>query len=140
MQIRIPPLAELASRWPEIEPLLRKATARTGGRYEPIHVLQMAMAGRAGFWLIEDDGALIAVAVGEVRQWPTGLKDLDIPFVAGRRLGEWWPLFVEETEARARALDCAAVTSACGRRGWARFWRAHGVKVHVAGETVIRDL
>jgi hypothetical protein len=140
LEIRVPPLEALALRWPEIEPLLRKATKRTKGRYEPVHVLQQAMAGRVGFWLIEDGGEIVAVAVGEVRQYPSGLKDLDIPFVAGKRLAEWWPLFVAETEAKGRELGCAAVTSACGRPGWEKFWRAHGIEVEVAGLTIVRNL
>jgi hypothetical protein len=131
----------VARRWREIEPILRRATGRTDGCYEPIDVLQQAMAvpPRCGFWLIEDAGEIVAVAVGEVRQYPRK-RVLDIPFIAGKRLSEWWPLFVAETEARAREHGCTSITSACGRPGWSKFWAAHGVKVKVAGEVVVRDL
>lgn len=139
LEIRVPQLDELARRWPEIAPILKRATARTDGCYEPIDVLQQAMANRVGFWLIEDGAELVGVAVGEIRQYPRK-RVLDIPFLAGKRLTEWWPLFVTETDARAREHGCASITSACGRPGWSKFWAAHGVKVHVAGEVVVRDL
>jgi hypothetical protein len=146
LSIRVPAVAEVAERWHAIAPLLEKATRRTEGRYEPVHLLQQAMAmpPQAGFWLIEDgpedNKQLVAVAVGQFRTWPTGMRDLDIPFLGGSRLSEWWPLFVEATEKCARQAGCAAITSAVGRRGWSKFWAAHGVKVKVAGEMVVREL
>lgn len=140
LAIRVAPLDELARRWADVEPMLRRATARTDGCYEPIDVLQQAMAGRVGFWLVDDDdGALVGLAVGEVRQYPRK-RVLDIPFLAGGRLGEWWPLFLAETERAARAAGCAAITTGCGRPGWHRFWLAHGVTVKVAGSVIVRDL
>ena len=139
LAIRTPPLDELARRWAEIEPMLRKATARTDGCYEPIDVLQQAMRQQVGVMLVEDGAALVAMFVVEVRQYPRK-RVLDIPFLAGGRLADWFPLFVAEMDELAAKCGCKAITSACGRPGWSRFWAANGVEVKVAGEVVVRDL
>jgi hypothetical protein len=135
----LPKLDELAARWWQVSKLLEKATARSSGTYVPIDVLREAFAGAVGIWFIEDENDdLIAVAVAGVRQFPQK-RVLQISFVAGRRLAEWWPIFVEEMDRLARASQCAAIYS-YGRPGWIRFWKARGVAQHVTSEMLIRTL
>lgn len=136
--IRLPPLEELAARWGEIEPILKRATLRTQGCYEPIDVLRQAMAQQVAFWLIEDGARLDAVAVTEVRQYPRK-RVLLVNFIAGRRLAEWWPEFVAVMDKIAREQHCRMI-SAYGRPGWVRFWGRRGVASAIASEIIVREL
>src|SRR6266496_63818 len=95
LTIRPPPVDELARRWPEIEPLLRRATDRTDGCYEPVDVLQLALSAQLWVWLIEDAGELAGIATARLNVFPRK-RLLTVDFIAGRRLAEWWPLLVAE--------------------------------------------
>ena len=53
--IRLPDLAELSLRWWAVAPILKRATDRTAGSYEPIDVLREAFGGAVGIWIIEDE-------------------------------------------------------------------------------------
>jgi len=96
------------------------------------------MLGQVAFWLIEEPAGLVAVVVIENRQHPRK-RVLTINFIAGRRLGEWWPLFVDLMDQLARRLGCTGI-AAYGRPGWVRFWKARGVAVHIASEIMVRQL
>ena len=90
-------------------------------------------------WFVEDDKEdLIAVVVAGVRQFPQK-RVVQISFVAGKRLAEWWPIFVEEMDALARKSGATAIY-AYGRPGWVRFWKARGIAQHVTSEMLIRAL
>lgn len=138
LTIRPPALDELARRWAEIAPILARATAYTGGCYEPVDVLQEAFAGKLAVFLVEDGAQLVAVTTARINQFPRR-RLLTIDFVAGRRLAEWWPLFIEAMDALARQSGCTKIT-AYGRPGWVRFWRARGVAQRLASEIMVRDL
>jgi hypothetical protein len=138
LQIRLPQPDELALRYGEIKPLLKKATDRAGGSYLPIDVLREMFLGQVGIWLVEDGDALVGLAVAAARQFPQQ-RVIHISFVAGRRLEEWWPLFVDEMDKFARASKATAIY-AYGRPGWVRFWKARGVAQHVASEMMVRRI
>jgi len=90
-------------------------------------------------WFVEDENDdLIAIAVAGVRQFPQK-RVVQISFVAGKRLVEWWPIFVEEMDRLARAQNATAIY-AYGRPGWVRFWKSRGVAMHVTSEMLIRTL
>jgi hypothetical protein len=136
--IRGPSRDELSARWGEIAPILERATRCTEGCFEPIDVLQLALNGQLAIYTIEDGPDLIAVTTARLNQFPRK-RYLTIDFVAGRRLAEWWPLFVEAMDQIARAKGCSRI-SAYGRPGWARFWKARGVAAKVASEIMVREL
>lgn len=141
--IRPLPLDEAVARWAGISPILKRATDRTEGRYEPMDLLRSAMMGRVGIWLIEDGDQLLGVAVVEMRLHPEiqpRVKDLEISFIAGDRLNEWCGQFDAAMAELGRVHGCKSVRTTVGRPGWARFWRAHGVMVKVAGAAIVRDL
>lgn len=105
----------------------------------PEDVLKEAFAGIVGIWFIEDENEdLIGVAVAGPQQLPQA-RWLKISFVAGKRLVEWWPLFVDEMSDVARKAGCSKIY-AYGRPGWVRFWKQRKVAVHVASECLIREL
>lgn len=90
-------------------------------------------------WFVEDEKEdLIAIAVAGARQFPQR-RVVQISFVAGRRLAEWWPIFVEEMDRLAKASGATAIY-AYGRPGWVRFWKSRGVAQHVTSECLIREL
>lgn len=131
--VRLPPLEELALRWAEIEPLLRKATVRTGC-YEPVDLLQMALMGRAGIWIAERDGEILVAIVTEVKQYPRR-RVLEVMFGGGSDMGEWIKPMVAALDEHAKAAGCAQVATA-GRPGWARVWGARAT-----GDVILaRDL
>jgi len=119
LTIRPPPVDELARRWPEIEPLLRRATDRTDGCYEPVDVLQLALSAQLWVWLIEDAGELAGIATARLNVFPRK-RLLTVDFIAGRRLAEWWPLLVAEMDRVARAQQCSttwlSIPSDCSTR------------------------
>ncbi|HEX6840808.1 MAG TPA: hypothetical protein VF113_04740 [Stellaceae bacterium] len=117
---------------------MKRATDRTRGCFEPIDVFRQAGAGQVGIWFIEDDGRLIGVTAARIAQYPRK-RLLCIDFVAGRRLAEWWPVFVEEMDTFARSRGCDEI-AAYGRPGWVRFWRQRGVAAKVASEIMVRAL
>lgn len=123
MIVRMPPMQEILERWREIEPLLRRATKRTEGCYEPADVLGMVYAGRCKLLLIEDEGQLLVVVATELRTYPRR-RVLDASFIGGaldnpNKLSDWVPLLVQCMEDMARAGG-ATLLSGCGRIGWAR--------------------
>lgn len=139
LKIRLPKVDELTARWWQVGALLRRATDRSGGCYLPEDVLREVFANQVGIWLVEDESDdLIACIVAGVRQFPQK-RVVQISFVAGKRLAEWWPMFVETMDDLARASGATAVY-AYGRPGWIRFWRSRGVAMHVTSEMLIRTL
>ncbi len=137
--IRIISPDELRRRWNEVEPLLKRATDRTHGGYEPIDVFVQGMAGQVAFWLVEDNsGKLDAIVVTELRQFPRK-RALVINFVAGHRLAEWWSEFVEIMDLHGREKECSEIL-AYARAGWVRFWKSRGIAQRVMTEIMVREL
>ena len=122
--VRTPPLAEILRRWSgEVEAMLRRATARTQGCFEPEDVLAQICTGRCTMLFVEHGSALVAVAVAEVRDFPRR-RVLDVGFIGGRKgndtgVTEWAPILTQKLEEMARAVG-ATMLSGCGRIGWAR--------------------
>lgn len=102
-------------------------------------MLREAFAGQVGIWFVEDENEdLIAVAVAGVRQFPQK-RVIQISFVAGKRLADWWEDFVRAMDDLAKASNATAIY-AYGRPGWVRFWKSRGIAQHVTSECLIRTL
>jgi hypothetical protein len=105
----------------------------------PGDVLMEILNQQADIWLIEDeDGHLIGQAVARIVPHPRS-RALSISFVSGRRLAEWWPIFVDEMDRIARERGCSTIF-AYGRPGWARFWKQRGVATKIASEIIVSGL
>ena len=131
--VRLPPLDELARKWVRIEPLIRKATRRTGC-FEPIDLLQMAMAGQVGIWVCEVRGSVVAAIVSEVKVYPRR-RVLEMLFCGGSQMRLWLSVAIEAFDTHARQLGCSHLF-ALGRSSWARAWQGE-----LTGDVaVVRDL
>jgi hypothetical protein len=129
--IRLPPLDEIALRWAQIEPLLKRATDRSTC-YEPIDLLRLTMAGQAVIWVAEEAGGIIAAAWGQIHVFPRQ-RMLEVPFIGGHGLKLWWEPMLVALDEYARATQCAGVLG-YGRKGWAKYG------FRVTGVTLQRDL
>jgi hypothetical protein len=117
----LPPLELLARRWNEIEPMLRRATDRTGC-YEPVDLLIMAGTGQVGIWLCMQGEAIDAVVVTQTTTYPRR-RVMEVLFAGGSNLSRWRKPLVAAIDKQARELGCTHVASA-GRPGWLRAWGA----------------
>lgn len=121
VRVYLPSLDELARRWQTVEPLLQKATARTGC-YEPVDLLAMAVAGQAGMWLCTYHDHIDAVLVTQLTTYPRR-RVLEVMFGGGAGLKRWRNTAVAAVDRHARQLGCSHVMC-CGRRGWVKAWGA----------------
>lgn len=100
--------------WPLVEPILRRTTDRTNGRFTTDDVLQLVETGHAQLWVggLPVDTACITEIVDYPRQ-----RWCRISFVAGEmdRIHEGRPI----VEAWARSKGCIGVEIE-GRPGWQR--------------------
>jgi hypothetical protein len=133
VEVRLPALDELISSWPDIALMLARATSRTGC-YEPIDVLQLAMAGQLAIWVCLVDGQLAAAFVTELKVYPRR-RVMEILFCGGGRMRDWIKPAVAAVDAHARQLGCSHIAG-CGRAGWCRAWGGN-----LTGDVVVvRDL
>ena len=119
--VRLPPLDELARRWREIEPFLKRATDRTGC-YEPIDLLYLTMQGQAAIWIVEIGGSVTASVAVEAKQYPRK-RILEVMFGGGDGMPIWIKQLGAAIDEHARATGCTHVATT-GRPGWARAWGA----------------
>lgn len=122
VEVRLPPLDELAERWRDIAPLIARSTRRAGGAYEPVDVLRAAFAGQFGIWLCEVDGDIRATIVTEIKQYPRR-RALEMIFAGGQNMSLWIEPAVKAIDQHARDTGCQCITS-LGRPGWLRAWGA----------------
>lgn len=115
--ISLPPLDELARQWHAAEPIIRRATDRSGS-YEPVDLLHAVMLGRMGIWFVHLGDELVAVATTRIQQYPRN-RVMQIPFIAGRFMHAWHRPLLAALEAHARDAGCCRLQG-FDRRGWAR--------------------
>jgi hypothetical protein len=109
----------LARAWPQVEPILKRATDRVTG-YEPIDLLRLTMSGHMSMWLVCDyTDAPVAVAVTQLKEYPR-LRVLEVPFIAGSGLRHWHRQLLRVLDEQARALGCADIMG-FDRKGWRHF-------------------
>jgi len=117
--VRLPSFDEIVEHWSVIAPHLRKATVRTGC-YEPIDLLQLALAGQVGIWTCEVGGNIVAAIATTVKQYPRK-RILEILFCGGSQMREWIDVAVQKIDAHAHQCGCSHV-SGIGRISWGRVW------------------
>lgn len=105
--------------WPDLEPLVIAACARSGGRYEAQHVLGFWRNGTWQCWVIYDERGLAFVGATEVLRYPTGLKTLAIRMGTGRGM-KLWKHLMEDVLADAAASAGCRKAEGQFRKGWRR--------------------
>jgi hypothetical protein len=119
VEVRLPPIEEVAENWPLIAKLLRKATVITGC-YEPIDLLAMAMRGQVGIWVCEVADVVKAAIVTEIKQYPRR-RVLEVMFTGGSNMRDWLSPAIDALDEHARQAGCEHIAT-IGRPGWARAW------------------
>lgn len=121
VEVRLPPLDELAERWFVVAPLLQRATIRNDC-YEPVDLLRLAMTGQAGIWLCEVDGAIEAAFVTWIKEYPRR-RVLEIVAGGGSGMRDWIEALKTTLDQHARESGCSHIASVA-RPGWVRAWGA----------------
>ena len=116
--------ARVATIWPHVAPLIRRAIAR-GGMGEFGAVERAVLSGGALVWLAWDGEEILAAAVTEL-ELVGGTKFCTIVACGGRGLPRFAGL-IAGLERFARAEGCARMRI-CGRKGWGRVLREYSVQ------------
>jgi hypothetical protein len=115
----VPP-AELVMNWPIIEPMIAAALPVTIGRFLPIDVLAMTIAGGAQGWFVREGNKIIATIITRLDVYPRR-RCLCIWAIGGTDMERWFDDAEEVMTKYARQIG-ADHFELQGRKGWARYF------------------
>lgn len=95
------------------------AAERSSGRYTVENIFDLARRGIWQVWIISEDKDILCIGGTEIISFPSGLKTLSIPFVAGKDR-EKWLHHMDDVLAWGKAQG-ATLAEANFRRGWGVF-------------------
>ena len=119
----VPP-AVLDVVWPDVAPLLQKATDTSNNRYDLNSVHNALRTGKIALWVVMDGTTPIAALTTRVSQMP-GTRALAIDWMGGTRMREWLPQVHETLSSYGKAYGCTEMHG-FGRRAWLRWLAPHG--------------
>ena len=125
------PADKVLAVWRIVEPEIRRACARSDGRYESDDVLAALLARDMQLWLAIDvavPGKMDAVCVTQIANYPRQRR-CALVFCAGHR-PERWLHHLDTIGEWARAQGCVAMELQ-GRPGWERLLGDGWEKTHV---------
>ena len=122
------PAAVLDVVWADVAPMIKKATDRSGGRYNLASVREGIESGVLGLWIAMDDAKPIAALTTRIEDFPTGKRCLAIDWIGGDRMKDWLPEAHDMLSDYARAHGCSYLQG-YGRKGWLRALAKHGWEV-----------
>ena len=122
MRISLVPPQAAIELWGGVEPMLRKATLMSGGRWTTDDVLLSVQEERFHLWVAMEDNAVVAAATTSFTDYPQK-RMLTGQFLGGKRIKEWVGLLDEMLEKWGRDNHCAGI-ELTGRNGWARALKA----------------
>lgn len=133
MRLVAPAPDELADLWPIIRDRIASCCKRSGGKYEPVDVLQNLINRRMDLWLAVDDAnAVQALAITEIVDYPR-VKVCKLLAGTGDDAERWYRL-IDGIENWARSQGCGVFEPIC-RPGWEKRFAALGYrKTHVVLE------
>jgi len=113
-----------------VEPEIRRACARSDGRYDSADVLAALLAREMQLWLAVDatSGKTNAVCVTQIVNYPRERR-CSLAFCAGKRPGLWLH-HLDDIAEWAKAHGCAALELQ-GRPGWEKLLPAGWKRTHV---------
>jgi len=115
---------DLRTIWPAVAPLLAKAIAYSGGRYDLRALFEQIDEGRELLWVIYADGPIRAVFTSRETLYPRRTL-LTVDFCGGADVSEWAEPITERLRAFARDRGLDGVEF-YGRRGWGRIMKPFG--------------
>lgn len=111
--------------WPIVAPLLAKAVALSGGRYDMRAVLAQLRDERAQLWVVYDENSVVAAAFTARRAVYPCSSWLTIEFLGGEGVTEWLPAVEGTLTAYAIEAGLEGVEMV-GRVGWTKPLAAFG--------------
>ena len=108
----------LDDSWQCAEKFILAALSRNHGEHGIEDLKAGAATGAMRLWVVMDDGCCVGAAVTAVTSWP-GAKALQVLYLGGEQMIEWYQVFDEQIEGYARAAGCQMIQF-LGRKGWAR--------------------
>lgn len=105
---------QIDRHWPEVEPLLARALARSLDELTPFDVMRACRCGDMQLWAAFVDGRVTAVCVTEV-----GRDVLLLRALAGEGIGDWRGVGTQLMRDFARSHGCTRLRL-IGRPGWKR--------------------
>jgi hypothetical protein len=123
-QINIIAQKDLRAIWPVVAPLLAKALAYSGGRYDLHTLFGQIDEGKELLWVIYADGPVRAAFTSRETMYPKRTL-LTVDFLGGDGVNEWAGPITERLAAFAndRGLDGVEFY---GRPGWGRVMKPFG--------------
>lgn len=119
LRFSLVPPTEAANIRDQIEPFMKRACDRSGGRYGVEDVYDSIAAGRCHLWIVFEPGMKIVLALTTVFSVFPKSKWLTVQFAGGGELNRCKRLVLSTLERFAKDNDCAGV-EAVGRAGWSR--------------------
>lgn len=122
--------------WPSILPIVERGVAASRGDRLAPDYFDVCASGAAQLWLIGKDGAVAAICIAEMVQYPRRRVAL-VDLIAGDGLDDWLEQLDETVGAWGRAHGAVAIQTG-GRPGWSRVTKSIGYRT--IGIVIEKDL
>ena len=123
MKVSIVPREHLDTCWLKVEPLLKKATDRTAGRWTTTDLREAILTDASNLWVVFDKD-IVAAATTRFVDYPNR-RMLVLDHLGGDDLGEWFSSFLSMMDKWALANKCDGIET-YARHGWAKLAVFHG--------------
>lgn len=120
------PIPLLDVVWPQVQPIMERATDLSGGEATTQTAYDQLARGDALLITISRGTEIVAVNTLEVREFQTGLKVMCIPITAGEFMDEWLDRFMDVAKQTAREFGCSELRGFSVRKGWLRALKNQG--------------
>lgn len=111
--------------WPLVEGWIAAACEYADGLITTDDILKEIIREDRQLWVVEVNGAPMAVATTRIDMHPTGVKILSVPTVGGSGMDIWLGSLLDTLRRYAKEHGCSGMEG-CGRRGWVRALKKHG--------------
>lgn len=120
--------SRVAEVWHLVEPILKRATDASGGRYTVADLAKKIDTGEIQLWIVIDErNQIIAANTTTFTQYPQ-LRATTGLYIAGDRLPDWKDDMVNVVEKVARNTE-SRIIEFVGRPGWGPVLKPNGFKL-----------
>ncbi len=128
IEITAVPAAVIDVVWPDVAPMIERATNTSDGRFDVESVREGIEAGLLALWIVMDDAKPIAALTTRVEVFPTGMRALAIDWLGGDGMQDWLPELNRVLSEYGKSYGCNHLQG-YGRKGWQRALSKHGWEV-----------